>query len=584
MKDGSPRNNSGPVDPPGRDNTVRRGTAAQKQIERDLKKARDDWRNIFESISDSVIILSPDHRIEDANLATMRMLKLAKKQILGRRCYEIFHCTDHSPEGCPHERLISSGKPQTVEMEMEIFGGTFLTTVSPVLDEHGRILRTLHIAKDITDRKKDQHKILRQRAELDAINRLLRESILCRTDEEVARVCLSVAETLTKSGFGFVCEINKNGRLDTLAISDPGWSACRMPRTNAVRMLNDLEVRGIRGKVITANRAIIFNQPASDPEWAGTPKGHPTVEAFLGVPLRQADKTFGMIGLANKPGGYEQADLEAIQGLSGAFVEVLTAKRTEMARDLLNAELNSKNVELEQILHVTSHDLRSPLVNIRGFAQEMENSCRLLSRAVRREGLESTMGPEELAALNKDIPEALGYICAGVKKMDMLLSGLLRLARVGRAAVAIKRLDMKPLVSDVIASMEYQIEAAGAQVQVDLLPPCRGDAQQINQVFSNLLDNAVKHLDENRPGLISITGEKRDGNSVYCVEDNGVGIAPEHRDMIFEIFHRLEPQRCQGDGLGLTIVKRILTRQNGKVWVESQPGKGSKFFVSLPAA
>ena len=103
------------------------------------------------------------------------------------------------------------------------------------------------------------------------------------------------------------------------------------------------------------------------------------------------------------------------------------------------------------------------------------------------------------------------------------------------------------------------------------------------QVFSNLLDNAVKYADAERPGVIKISGYKDKTQYVYSIEDNGIGISPEHQDQIFEIFHQLEPSRVQGEGMGLTIAHRIIEKHNGKIRVESELGKGSKFIVSLPS-
>ena len=120
-------------------------------------------------------------------------------------------------------------------------------------------------------------------------------------------------------------------------------------------------------------------------------------------------------------------------------------------------------------------------------------------------------------------------------------------------------------------------------MKVSNLPPCVGDHVQINQLFSNLLDNALKYRDPERPGVIEITGQQVNDQVVYCVRDNGIGIPEEHHSKIFEIFQRLNPSATTGEGLGLSIVKKILSRHNGSIWVESEPGVGSRFFVLLPS-
>ena len=270
--------------------------------------------------------------------------------------------------------------------------------------------------------------------------------------------------------------------------------------------------------------------------------------------------------------GLEEKVRERTKELEGANKE----------REGLNTELSRKNKELEQIVYVTSHDFRSPLVNVQGFTKELDYSLKALASAVNSEDVPIDVREKVATILEEEIPEAMQYIHTSTSKMDSLLSGLLRLSRLGRAALTIEALDMDKLISDVASTFEFQIIEAGVELEISELPTCKGDATQINQVFSNLLENALKFLDSARQGVIRISGTKEEEQSVYCVEDNGIGVAPEYQEKTFEIFHQLNPDTSAGEGLGLTLVSRILDRHSGRIWLESEPGKGSKFFISLP--
>jgi PAS domain S-box-containing protein len=268
-------------------------------------------------------------------------------------------------------------------------------------------------------------------------------------------------------------------------------------------------------------------------------------------------------------------------GVVGSIVDISLRKKAEAERDRLVVELQQKNKELEGIVYVASHDLRSPLVNIQGFSRKLAKSCTELESLVTGE-----MDEEQRRRLDRilgeNIPRSLGFVIGSVEKMDVILKGLLRLSRLGRAALCFDTLDMQSIMEKIAASMAFQIDTAGARVDIERLGPCVADAGQISQVFSNLLDNAIKYRSPERPLHVRITSREFDEGIRYCVEDNGIGIPRDQQEAIWEIFHRLDPDSGQGEGLGLTLARRIVARLGGSIWVESAEGEGSCFYVVLP--
>ena len=271
-------------------------------------------------------------------------------------------------------------------------------------------------------------------------------------------------------------------------------------------------------------------------------------------------------------------------GIEGFIIDTTKAKESEQVRKRLMNMLRSKNEELQRIVYVSSHDLRGPLININGFSGSLADNCSKLQKLISNENISEENKKEISELLEDTIPEDLLFITEGTKKMKTLIDGLLQVSRVGTVEVKMEILDMNQIIENIIANVSYRAKEIGASVtfQNDL-PTCYGDSSQVNQLFSNLMDNAIKYLDPNRKGEIHISARSENGQSVYCVKDNGVGVHKDHQKRIFEVYHRLDPNdNAGGEGLGLTIIKRILDRHNGMISLESSPGKGSEFFVALP--
>lgn len=284
------------------------------------------------------------------------------------------------------------------------------------------------------------------------------------------------------------------------------------------------------------------------------------------------EKYFDVLAYCTEPGYF-----------AVVFTDITERKLAEKARESLLASLQEKTEEMESLLYVSSHDLRSPLVNIQGFSQRLEKATLELTRLLDQEQDPISLSIATRPLLHERIPNALKYIVASANKMDLLINGLLRISRLGRSPLSACEVDMNRLLENVLAALEHQIQAAQATVSVDDLPGCWGDGGQINQVFSNLVDNALKYGGNSKPLQIHIHGEIQGEMAVYSVKDNGPGIKTEHQDKVWGLFSRLDPSgEVPGEGLGLVVVKRIVQRHRGRVWLESSLGLGSCFFVALP--
>lgn len=263
--------------------------------------------------------------------------------------------------------------------------------------------------------------------------------------------------------------------------------------------------------------------------------------------------------------------------------DVTAQRRNEQERDALTRTIDRKNRELQNLIYVTSHDLRSPLLNIQGFSQRVAAACEQVCRLTTPD----RAGPIDADALAKlttqQIPKSVGHILTSVEKMDRLINGLVRLSQLDRAELTLEPLDLNAMLEKVTGAMAFAIESTGAIVETGPLPACHGDAVLINQLFTNLLDNALKYRDPARPPRLSVTGTTEAGRVVYCVADNGIGISPSNLEKIWELFYRVDPRGpTGGDGLGLNLVRRIVERHQGEIRVESTPGVGSRFVVQLP--
>ena len=259
-------------------------------------------------------------------------------------------------------------------------------------------------------------------------------------------------------------------------------------------------------------------------------------------------------------------------------------KKSEKEREDLLKKLALKNEELESIIYAASHDLKTPIINIFGFGKELLLSSQSIKDILNKCDNVEDLKRELSKTINEDITQSIKFITKSSLKMEQLLNGLLKVSRLGRVQLDITTIDMNNLIKNIIDSMKFKINETKAFITSSKLPNCIGDVSQINRVFTNLIDNSLKYLNPRKKTLIKISGKKKNKISTYCIEDNGIGIPKDKKEKAFEIFYRFDVDvNPEGEGIGLTIVKKIVEQHNGEIWVNSEEGKGSKFYISLPA-
>jgi PAS domain S-box-containing protein len=268
----------------------------------------------------------------------------------------------------------------------------------------------------------------------------------------------------------------------------------------------------------------------------------------------------------------------------GTNTDVDGLRRVEEARKRTAEALNQTNEEVRQFAYIVSHDLRAPLVNVRGFISELRRSLADLNLLV--QPAIQQLGETERASADlvfrREIPDALGFIDASVIRMDQMIDALLRLARLGRHEPVPERLDLGHLVSGILASLATQIEARGATVTVLPLPEVTADRTSLEQILGNILTNAVLYLDPARPGRIEISGELAGTDLLMKISDNGRGITENDREKVFAPFRRAGAPEVPGEGMGLAYVQALVRRQGGRIWFDSEPGVGTTFSFVLP--
>lgn len=268
--------------------------------------------------------------------------------------------------------------------------------------------------------------------------------------------------------------------------------------------------------------------------------------------------------------------------MAGSITDIQDMIDTQQKLSQTVTELQITNREMEDFLYVVSHDLRAPLINIKGFSEELSYSFDNVNPYV--EKIAAQLQNEEnkkLLTYQQEVPQALHYISGSVSKIDNLIEALLKLSRLGKYQLNFEEIDTKKLVEEQLLALSHQIKTGNIEIVVGNLPNIVADRVGMQQIFGNLLDNAIKYRDPSRKTKIEIFGQKEQDQTRFTVKDNGIGIKEKDNHKVFEIFKRIDTVSTKGEGMGLAYIRTLIKRHLGSIDFKSTYGVGSEFYFTI---
>jgi PAS domain S-box-containing protein len=525
---------------------IDRDITERKRVEAALSDSQQKLQTIVDNLSVGVALISPEMTILDLNSVMRRWFPHINPE-RHPLCYRALDPGADGPcPGCPIVQVLADGNVHEATLEKTVGGQarSLRVVASPVRDATGRITAVIDMVEDITERKRVEQAL----RESEQRYRLLAENVsdvICTTNLDMRPTYLSAS---VERLLGYtVEEAMQRNVLDHM--TPASHEAAR---------------KGVEGDLASPPFAATPN-PDHREEGPQAGRHGPAPARRLELELYRKDGS--TVWTEINASILRDADGQAV-GTVAVFRDISERKRVEAALQERQKSLEASSArqaamtkEMEQFLYLVSHDLRSPLVTIEGFAS------RLLTRHAEQCGEEAR--------------HALERIRAAVDSMARLIESLLRLSRTHTCELHPTTLDMNEVVGDVARDLEQQAADAGVRFEIQPnLPAARGDRDAAYQILLNLASNAVKYHADTDP-VVWISGQPCDEGVEFTVRDNGIGIEADQLDRIFLMFTRADPSR-PGLGIGLAGAKRLVERQGGRVWAETVRGQGSAFHFILP--
>lgn len=358
------------------------------------------------------------------------------------------------------------------------------------------------------------------------------------------------------------------------------------PQSETVRGWRLAPGEGIAGWVADHGKSLIVPDTQADTRHSRNVDQETRLmtRSIISVPLKIKQNTIGVLQVTDKKvNRFDTEDLVLLEPLSASAAIAIENTRLVEALRQHTFELEARNEELGRFTYVASHNLRTPLVNLQGFAAELRLTFRevvsVLNTALPHLSQEQQ---QMMTMLQEDIPEALDFIDSSVTHLNDLTNALAELSRLSRRELRLEPVNMLPLVEEVLQTLSHQLAENQIEVTIGSLPEVIIDPASMKQILDILLNNAVLYLVPDRPGEIEITAESNRDETTFRIRDNGRGIAEEDMHKVFAPFRRIGKLDVPGEGMGLAYVQTLIRRHGGHIWCKSELGVGTTFAFTIP--
>lgn len=521
-----------------------RDITEQRLAEADSRNAMIYARNLIEASLDPLVTISPEGKIMDANKAAEEATGVTREKLIGSDFSDYFTEPDKARAG--YQTALSQGKVRDLLLTLRHKSGRLMDVLynaAVFRDEKGEIKGVFVAARDITALMRAEKELIKHQKHL---KEMVREHTaeLIQTNRQMERERDKAQRYLELAG-AIIVALNERGEVSL--INQKGCELLEYSQEDILgkNWFEHFVPESVRDELKALFRKLMAGEIDS-------------VKYYENPILTRSQKQ-RMIAWQNT---LLKDDAGKIIGTLSSGMDISERKMMEDELRKALEDLRRSNQDLEQFAYVASHDLQEPLRMVSSFTQLLEKKYK--------------------DQLDDEGREFIKFAVDGANRMRRLINDLLAYSRVRTRGKEMEPTDSHSALGEALANLSSMVQESGAIITNDDLPVVKADKSQLIQLFQNLISNAIKFRSEDVPH-IHISAEKQDNEWLFSVKDNGIGIEPQYYDKIFEIFKRLQrDEKYPGTGIGLAICKRIVERHNGRIWVESEPGKGSVFYFTIP--